>query len=115
MPKRQATATRLLTLPPETLERVRNAPRPKAKAEKRERKSKTPPEPRRYDPYGRPVTSIVSFTERKSHSQEYSHTSAGYKTVNHYNDLLALRFIRESKAGKAIRFVVRAGEVIRMP
>lgn len=41
-------------------------------------RKREPDAPRRYDPDGRPVTSVISFTERVSHSTVFGRTSRMY-------------------------------------
>ena len=71
--------------------------------------------PRHYDPYGRPVTGRVKASEQRSHSQIWSPRSARNQVLNHCDELLARKFVRDRHAKKVIRFVVRAGQVTRMP
>lgn len=69
---------------------------------------------RRYKPDGRPVTTRVKASKQVSHTQVFNPTKPGYRTVNHLDDALAIRFVRERNAARQYRFVYRNGELTRV-
>lgn len=69
---------------------------------------------RRYKPDGTPVTTRVKASVQRSHNQIFNPGKPGYRTVNHLDDALAIRFVREREATRLYRFVYRNGELTRV-